>query len=95
MKRREFMMLLGGAVAWPLLLRAQQAAMPVIGYLATGSQEAFASRLAAFRQGLAEHGFAEGRNVAFEYRWALGEFTEFRIVLPRRSASFTKSAEPL
>src|SRR5215475_460730 len=70
MRRRDFMKIIGGAVAWPLAASAQQPAVPVIGLLHGGSPEAFTSRTAAFRQGLSELGFVEGRNVAIEYRWA-------------------------
>src|SRR6187401_215755 len=73
MRRRDFISLLGGAVTvWPLAGRAQQPAMPMIGFLSSGSPRPYQHLVAGFQQGLKETGYVEGRNVAIEYRWAEG-----------------------
>jgi putative tryptophan/tyrosine transport system substrate-binding protein len=75
MRRREFITLLSGTtVTWPLAARAQQPAMPTIGLLGTGSPEAYAHHMVAFRQGLREAGYVQGDNVTLEFRWAEGQF---------------------
>jgi putative ABC transport system substrate-binding protein len=74
MRRREFVTLLGGAFGWPFAARAQQPAMPVIGFLSTRSPEDIPHLLAAFHRGLAENGYVDGQNVTIEYRWTFGRY---------------------
>ena len=88
MKRREFMVLAGGLSAWPLTARAQQPAMPVIGFLNVASADGYAPMVAAFRDGLKQSGFIEGQNVTVEYRWAEGHYDR----LPDMAADFVRRA---
>ena len=74
MNRRKFITLLGVAAAWPLAARAQQPALPLIGYLSSGSQRISGERLRMFLRGLSQAGLSEGKNIAIEYRWAEGQY---------------------
>jgi putative ABC transport system substrate-binding protein len=95
MRRREFITLLGGAVAWPLTVWAQQSAMPVVGFLSTRASDDGAHLFAGFRRGLAQYGYVEGQNVIVEYRWADGQYDRLQALaaeLARRPVSIFVTA---
>jgi ABC-type uncharacterized transport system substrate-binding protein len=99
MRRRKFMALVGGAAASPLVARAQQASMPVVGFLSSRSAGDSANVLAAFREGLGEAGFVEGKNVAIEFRWADGRYDQLSgmaddLVRRRVAAIFAAGGPP-
>ena len=98
-ERRKFLATLGGAAAWPLAARAQQAALPVIGYFSARLPDSDVSYLAAFRQGLNETGYVEGKNVAIEFRWGAGQYDRLPSLVEdlvrRRVAVIVTSGGPL
>src|SRR6516162_3904138 len=77
MRRREFITLIGAATAWPFAARAQQPAMPVVGFLGAGARGPLREQIAAFQEGLKESSYVEGQNVAVEYRFAEGQYDRF------------------
>src|SRR6516162_9426743 len=93
--RREFIVTLGGAAAWPLAARAQQPTMPLVGFLSSRAPSESADLVAAFRQGLAEAGYVEGQNVSLEFRWGEGRYERlagYAVELVRRAVTVIVTA---
>src|SRR5262249_16422332 len=99
LKRRDFIALLGGAAAWPVAARAQQSALPGVGFLDGWAPEGFDPYVAAFRQGLSETGYVEGKRVTIEYRWAQGEYNRLPTLvadlIQRKVAVIVTGATPV
>src|SRR6516225_8896036 len=94
-QRREFIVTLGGAAAWPLAARAQQPTMPLVGFLSSRAPSESADLVAAFRQGLAEAGYVEGQNVSLEFRWGEGRYERlagYAVELVRRAVTVIVTA---
>src|ERR1700745_3325893 len=99
MRRRELIACIGGAVLWPLVVRAQQPALPVVGFLSSLSSAALTGPVSAFRQGLGGLGYEEGKNVAIELRWAEGHYDELpalatELVQKRAAVVVTVGGDP-
>src|SRR5262245_28400410 len=99
MRRREFVTMIGSVAAWPLAARAQQQALPVIGFLDGWHREGFDPYVAAFRQGLSETGYVEGKRVTIEYRWAQGDYNRLTALvadlIQRQAAVILTGATPV